>query len=89
MMDHMYIWAAYAAVNVLVCLIYGIDKLKAVKKKWRIPEKTLLVLALLGPLGALAGMLLFRHKIRKPKFYLGVPAILLLEGAAVYFFLLR
>ena len=89
MIDHMYIWAVYAAVNVLVCLIYGIDKLKAVKKKWRIPEKTLLILALLGPLGALAGMLLFRHKIRKPKFYLGVPAILLLEGAAVYFFLLR
>lgn len=53
------------------------DKRKAQKKLWRIPEATLLTVALLGgSLGCIYGMYHFHHKTRKPKFYLGLPAIL-------------
>ncbi|MBQ1509071.1 MAG: DUF1294 domain-containing protein [Erysipelotrichaceae bacterium] len=65
--------------SALSFLLMGIDKYKARKEKWRISEKTLLLSALLGGSpGTLLGMLLFHHKIRKPRFFLGVPAILIL-----------
>ena len=68
------------AANVAAFLVFGIDKWKAVKGGWRIPEKTLLLFAAAGGSpGALAGMFVFHHKIRKPLFYLGVPLILLLQ----------
>ena len=52
-----YFLIAFAAWNLIVFLTYGIDKLKAKKEKWRIPEKTLLLMALfLGGTGALIGM---------------------------------
>lgn len=52
----------------------GIDKHRAVRKNWRIPEKTLLIIAFLGGgIGALLGMYLFRHKTRHMKFVLLVP----------------
>ena len=55
---------------------YGLDKGRAKSGKWRIPERTLLLLALAGgSLGALAGMIMFRHKTRKPKFYISVPVM--------------
>jgi uncharacterized membrane protein YsdA (DUF1294 family) len=58
------------------------DKCKAMKNAWRIPEATLLGLAAIGgSLGALIGMQLFRHKTRHPKFYLGVPLLLILHIA--------
>lgn len=79
----------YGVINLAVLIFYGIDKAKAVKKAWRIPERTLILLAVFGPVGALLGMLIFRHKIRKPKFYLGVPAILIVEGILVWYFFLR
>lgn len=53
------------------------DKHRAKKKHWRIPERTLLFIALLGgSLGSLLGMQLARHKTRHPKFSLGIPLIL-------------
>ena len=56
------------------------DKYKAMKKVWRIPEATLLGLAAIGgSLGAWLGMVLFRHKTRHPKFYLGIPVLMLLH----------
>ena len=70
---------AWAVLSTSVFTLYGIDKIKAVRNEWRIPEKTLLGAALLGAPGALVGMFVFRHKIRKPKFYLGVPLILATE----------
>lgn len=71
--------------NLIPFIAYGIDKAKAIKKSWRIPEATLLTLAVIGPLGALLGMLCWRHKIRKPKFYITVPLLLIIEiAAAVY-----
>lgn len=56
--------------------MYGLDKWKAKSGAWRIPERTLLLTALAGgSVGALAGMLLFHHKTRKPKFMIGVPVM--------------
>lgn len=56
------------------------DKRKAVNHRWRIPEsKLLLAAALGGSLGEWIGMYLFRHKTHHPKFYLGVPAMLLAQ----------
>ena len=75
-----------AAVNLLSFALYGIDKLKAKKGAWRIPEATLLLVAFLGgSLGALLGMELFRHKTKHVKFKVLVPLFLILHIAlAVY-----
>ena len=55
--------------NILVFLLYGVDKWKAVRGKWRISEKTLVCVAfLMGAAGALAGIRFFRHKTQKPVF---------------------
>ena len=76
------------AINLLAFLIYGVDKWKAKHEKWRVPEKTLFLLALLGgSVGALVGMKVFHHKTRKWYFCFGIPAILILQiaAAALYF----
>jgi uncharacterized membrane protein YsdA (DUF1294 family) len=64
--------------NIFSMLIYGIDKIKSMNRKWRIPETNLLLLAFLAPFGSYTGMLLFRHKTRKPKFLL-VPIFLIIQ----------
>lgn len=65
-----------AAVNIITWLAFGLDKWKAKAGKWRIPEKTLLGMALIGgSAGAIAGMMLFRHKTRKAKFFISVPVM--------------
>ena len=70
---------AYVLINLAVFAFYGIDKAKAVRNEWRISEKSLMIAALFGAPGALLAMFVFRHKIRKPKFYIGVPLILIAE----------
>ena len=69
----------YIILNVCVFILYGVDKWKACHHKWRISETSLLVAAVFGVIGAWAGMYAFHHKTRKPKFYLGVPVILVGE----------
>ncbi len=66
----------YFAFNVISFLFYGLDKAKAqAKRKWRrVPENNLLLMALMAPFGAMAGMQIFRHKIRKDRFKYLVPA---------------
>ena len=65
------------AVNLIALVAMGLDKHRAKVHRRRIPEATLLTLAGIGGcIGALGGMYLFHHKTRKPKFYVGVPAIL-------------
>jgi uncharacterized membrane protein YsdA (DUF1294 family) len=60
----------YLLANLLLFGLMGWDKLSAIKGWWRVPEKRLLILGLLsGGLGGLAGMLLFHHKVNKPKFW--------------------
>lgn len=77
-------------INILTFLLYGIDKWKAQKGKWRIPEDTLIWLAIVGgSIGALVGIYIFRHKTQHKKFTLSIPAILLIQAALIYFFLLR
>ena len=77
-MDAMKIYVVL--VNVVGFLMYGIDKWNAKHGLRRIPEKTLLGIAAAGgSIGAYVGMQLFRHEIRKPKFYIGVPAILAVQ----------
>ena len=75
-----------AAVNLLAFALYGVDKVKAKKGGWRIPEATLLLVAFLGgSMGALLGMEVFRHKTRHAKFRILVPLFLILHIAlAVY-----
>ncbi len=70
------------ALNLLAFGAMGLDKWKAKRGRWRIPERTLFLLAGLGgSLGGLAGMAVFRHKTRHWKFRLGFPALLLLQAA--------
>lgn len=69
--------------NALVFISYGLDKRRALRQEWRIPEKNLLIMTLLaGGLGALLGGQLFRHKIRKWYFqldwYLGLGVLLVI-----------
>ena len=82
-MDIFKIWLIYLeAVNLLTLAVYGLDKHRARVHRERIPEAALLGLAALGgSVGALAGMYLFRHKIRNRKFTIGVPLILVAEVA--------
>ena len=67
-------------VNAVAFIVYGIDKYRARNAKWRIPEATLLMLAVVGgSVGAWLGMNAWHHKTRHRKFRYGVPAILLLQ----------
>jgi len=66
--------------NLTAFIMYGIDKRRAIKDKWRIPEKRLLLAALFGGgFGALWAMILFHHKTKKAKFYLTVPVLFVLQ----------
>lgn len=67
-------------VNAVAFIVYGIDKYRARNAKWRIPEATLLMLAVVGgSVGAWLGMKAWHHKTGHRKFRYGVPAILLLQ----------
>ena len=67
-------------VNILAFLVYGIDKWRAKKGKWRISEATLLLLAVIGgSIGAWLGMKVWHHKTMHKKFKYGIPAILIIQ----------
>ena len=77
-------------INAIGLLIMCIDKLLAKKQARRVPERTLLwVAALGGSFGSLLGMMLARHKTRKPKFYITVPLLLTLQAAAAGWYYLK
>ena len=76
--------------NFVTMLVYGIDKFKAKKRKWRIPESTLLLLAVLGgSIGAWLGMRVWRHKTQHKKFKYGIPVIFILQVALCFYLLYR
>ena len=82
----LFIWLI--AINLITFAAFGIDKRKAVKGKFRISEATLFVLSLSGgSLGGLAAMYTFRHKTKKWYFKFGIPLILVLHLAVIYFIL--
>lgn len=67
-------------INIIGFFMMWSDKRKAKKGKWRIPEQTLFVVtALGGGIGTIAGMYTFRHKTKKLKFTIGLPALVILE----------
>ena len=74
------------AINIATFFLYGIDKYKAKKGRWRISEATLLLMAVVGgSIGAWAGMRLWHHKTMHKKFKYGIPVIIILQVAlAVY-----
>ena len=68
------------AVNILAFALMGIDKYKAQHHRWRIPEKTLFLSAIIGgSCGAIFGMNLFRHKTKKGFFPIGIPVLAFLQ----------
>ena len=67
-------------INIIAFLAMYIDKRKAKYGKWRIPEQSLFILALIGgSIGAIIGMYTFRHKTKKLRFSVGFPVILILQ----------
>ena len=77
-------------INALGLLTMLADKEKAKKHRWRIPESTLLTVAVLGgSIGCYAGMRLFHHKTRKPKFSVGIPVIFAVQLLIAAYFLQR
>lgn len=79
-----YIALYLTVINLIGLSIMGIDKTKAKKRTFRIPESTLFVIALIGgSLGTTCGMFLFRHKTRHWYFLYGMPAILIIQIAIV------
>ena len=76
------------AVNIATFLLYGIDKYKAKKSKWRISEVTLLTMAAIGgSIGAWAAMRLWHHKTMHKKFKYGIPVIIIMQIALVVYLL--
>ena len=76
--------------NLIGFIIMFIDKKKAVHRKWRISENTLIAISILGgSIGMLLGMHCFRHKTNHKKFTLGVPAILIVQLGIIMFLLQR
>ena len=74
----------FLVMNLIGFAIMGIDKRRAIKRLWRIPESTFFIVALIGgSLGSIIGMQVFRHKTKHWYFVYGMPAILLLQIGAV------
>jgi len=72
------------AINAVTFFVYGIDKWKAKRSMWRIPEATLLGLAAIGgSIGAWLGMRAWRHKTKHKKFQLGIPLIIMAQTALI------
>lgn len=77
-------------INAVGYLLMLVDKYKAKKNLWRIPEATLMGIAVLGgSIGSLLGMYSVRHKTRHPKFTLGIPLILAVQLALLAHLMLR
>ena len=74
-------------INIIGLLIMWIDKRRAIKNQWRIPEKTIFIITGLGGgIGTIAGMYIFRHKTKKIGFVIGLPLILILEIITIIYF---
>lgn len=75
-------WYYLVGINLLAFCLYGVDKRRAIKDRWRIPESTLLGVAFVGgSVGAWAGMQTFRHKTKHWKFKILVPVFFILQAA--------
>lgn len=80
----------FLIINIIGILVMGIDKYKAKRDLWRIPEATLMTICLLGGgIGTIFGMYKFRHKTKKLKFSVGMPTILISEIALIIYILIK
>ena len=81
--------AVYLVVlNLIGFIIMGVDKKKAIKHKWRIPEKNLFLIAILGgSLGGIIGMRVFRHKTKHMYFVVGFPLIFIVQVGVIMYIL--
>ncbi len=77
-------------INLVTFFVFAIDKRKAIKHRYRIPEKNLLGLAIVGgSVGALLGMYVWRHKTRVWYFVVGITAILILQIAVMVYLVIK
>ena len=84
-MDYDILLVYLLLMNIIGLLIMGIDKSRARRNKWRIPEKVLFGVSLLGgSIGTWAGMYIFHHKTRRWYFVVGMPAILVVQIVLAY-----
>lgn len=80
------LWIWLAVINPIAAVVTAADKRAAIRHRWRVPERTLLALALVGgAAGEWLAMLVCRHKTRKAKFYLGVPLMLAFHIALILY----
>lgn len=88
-MDVIFILVLYGIiVNIAGFTVMGIDKHRARRKAWRIPESTLFLIAVIGgSIGSIAGMYFFRHKTLHPSFVIGMPAILIVQVLLILYLL--
>lgn len=83
---HLYLLLINAAAFILMLA----DKRKAQRNRWRIPERVLMLCAVLGgSIGAIFGMYIFHHKTNHPKFTVGVPVILTAQLALAIFLIIK
>ncbi len=89
-MELKYVILYVILINALGLAIMALDKFKAEKGFWRVPEKTLFIVTLLGGgIGTIIGMYAFRHKTKKLKFTIGLPTILISEIAIIIYLLYK
>ncbi len=87
-MNLLYLVLYLATINVIAAILCLIDKIKAANNSWRIPEKTLfLISATGGAVGMYITMKLIRHKTKHKRFMIGLPIIILLQCAALFWIL--
>ena len=87
LIDVKYIVIYLIAINLITFFAMWLDKWKAKRGKWRIPENTLFIItAIGGGIGTIAGMYLFRHKTKKWTFKIGLPVLLILDILIVLYF---
>ncbi|MDO5754821.1 MAG: DUF1294 domain-containing protein [Tissierellia bacterium] len=84
------IFLYFLGINTLNFLLFLWDKRKAVKKKWRISEKVLLLFSVLGGfIGGAMAMILGKHKLSKKKFYRGIPIIAMIYALIFLYYILN
>lgn len=80
----------FVLINLITFIAFGVDKYKARRNKWRIPESNLIFLSIMGgSTGGMLSMLIFRHKTHKMKFKIGMPSILVFQALVFTYFFLK